>query len=302
MFVQLVRGTELENKSLQERQPFFFFFAGLFFKWDFQLKEDRAVKRRAGKGEQQTAPDGSSRGGRIQLRLPGRQGSISMVCRDFPPVPKWGTQLYILTASPCPWGNRGTYEAVPFKPNTPFLARKGPYLSYSWVEKQEWDFSLTYNSFSLEVILHLPWWIMLWSSNFWTSLIAVSRSEASLWSISQSISSLATKQLGYVLRWCRRSLMTFSSCSRSLWVKKHPMNPVLKEPLLPAKLGKELSQCAQAWLTLQLLDTRGKEPSTHAGNPPKLIGTISNPTLGKTGFLSGGKDKKTTNSRAYEAR
>lgn len=60
---------------------------------------------------------------------------------------------------------------------------------------------------------------MLWSNNFCTSLIAVSRSEASLWSISQSMSSLATKQLGYVLRWCRRSLMTFSSCSRSLGVK-----------------------------------------------------------------------------------
>lgn len=60
---------------------------------------------------------------------------------------------------------------------------------------------------------------MLWSNNFCTSLIAVSRSEASLWSISQSTSSLATKQLGYVLRWCRRSLMTFSSCSRSLRVK-----------------------------------------------------------------------------------
>lgn len=42
----------------------------------------------------------------------------------------------------------------------------------------------------------LPWWMMLWSKSFCTILMAVSRSEASLCSISQSMSSLATKQFG----------------------------------------------------------------------------------------------------------
>ena len=41
-----------------------------------------------------------------------------------------------------------------------------------------------------------PWWMMLWSRSFCMILMAVSRSEASLCSISQSMSSLATKQFG----------------------------------------------------------------------------------------------------------
>lgn len=89
-------------------------------------------------------------------------------------------------------------------------------------------------------MLHLPWWIMLWSSNFCTSLMAVSLSEASLWSISQSISSLATKQLGYVLRWWRRSLMTFSSCRRSLG-DKSPCKCHWQRASVTAGLGWEQS-------------------------------------------------------------
>lgn len=107
------------------------------------------------------------------------------------------------------------------------------------------------------MILHLPWWIMLWSSNFCTSLMAVSLSEASLWSISQSISSLATKQFGYVLRWCRRSLMTFSSCSRSLGVKS-PCKYHLQRSVT-ARLGWEQSSGTHALLTGWALQVLGRK-------------------------------------------
>lgn len=148
-------------------------------------------------------------------------------------------------------------------------------------------------------MLHLPWWIMLWSSNFCTSFIAVSRSEASLWSISQSISSLATKQFGYVLRWWRRSLMTFSSCSRSLGVKL-PCEYQVQRASVTSKTGTRVEKrhpspahrtgfAGVGWKRRRLghTSTAGIWPP---GNPQQPFVMTLNPILGKTGLLPSGND------------
>lgn len=142
---------------------------------------------------------------------------------------------------------------------------------------------------------------MLWSSNFCTSLIAVSRSEASLWSISQSISSLATKQFGYVLRWCRRSLMTFSSCSRSLGVKS-PCEYYLQKASVTSKIGTRVEQrhpspahrmgfAGVGWKRKRLghMSSAGVWPP---GDPQQPFVTTLNPILEKLVFCPVEKIKK----------
>lgn len=99
-------------------------------------------------------------------------------------------------------------------------------------------------------------------------LMAVSRSIASLCSMSQSMSSLATKQLGYVRRWCRRSLITFPSWSRSLPESKRVTGSQLAHQLAllvshqhreppppPHQLGPGFPPCDRppAWSTDRLL-------------------------------------------------
>lgn len=64
----------------------------------------------------------------------------------------------------------------------------------------------------------LPWWTISWSMRCCMRQTAVARSGASLWLTSQSMSSCATKQLGYVRRWYRRSLISFPSWSLNLEV------------------------------------------------------------------------------------
>lgn len=65
----------------------------------------------------------------------------------------------------------------------------------------------------------LPWWTMSWSMRCCMRQAAVARSGASLWLTSQSMSSWATKQFGYVRRWWCRSLISFSSWSLNLKIK-----------------------------------------------------------------------------------
>ena len=63
-----------------------------------------------------------------------------------------------------------------------------------------------------------PWWTMSWSMRCCMRHTAVARSEASLWLTSQSISSCARRQFGYVRKWYRRSLISFPSWSLNLEV------------------------------------------------------------------------------------
>lgn len=64
------------------------FFAGLFFRWVFQLEREKgAVQGEQGGEERAGSGDEGTGEGKIQLRMLGRQRSSSTVCRDFPPVP-----------------------------------------------------------------------------------------------------------------------------------------------------------------------------------------------------------------------
>lgn len=126
--------------------------------------------------------------------------------------------------------------------------------------------------------------------------MAVSLSEASLWSISQSISSLATKQFGYVLRWCRRSLMTFSSCSRSLGVKS-PCKYHFQRASVTSMTGVRAEQWHPSPAHRMGFAGVGQKSPSHTssagisqlGNPQQPFVTTSNPVIGKTCFLLSGK-------------
>jgi len=84
------------------------------------VQGEQGGEGRADSGDEGTGEDS------MQLRMLGRQGSSCTVCRDFPPVTTWGTQLFTLMASRYPWGHRGPCGAAPFKPGVVFLAGKEP--------------------------------------------------------------------------------------------------------------------------------------------------------------------------------